>query len=816
MIYRKLRIHYLFIKLLFLLLATSIINSASSQTYTNDLEASTYSKIWIGTATIDSGLSYSGSHFSITDSLQPYGLGIEMHFPEERRGQNTIIEIEGWVKSDEKNAYALFVITIENDGKSTFWMGIPLSPVLKEKDQWFRFNDSISVPADITSTAIIKAYLWNTGKMHKVGIDDLKFTFREKANTSYLPKIKPANYLPNSAEEVLLFNSGFYAIYYNTATKNIMISDHNKKYLTNTIFYYAEAFVTEKINVVANNFDIKSVRTKNSLTILRFSLRTGFNKIVLEMHCKRNSPQIDFYVVEKFTKNIDVDRSAIVINVTQKPDKIYRFNRQLHSNSFQKEYWLDKQGIKLGKGDTSFIVYHTPNVSSLQFDTENSRLYVNLDWKHDHPFFRFPLAPDSTDWKLEQSHSRYKKGDKRDYFFSAYAGSNTKNIPRFMKNPSGFEATYIWTEHADYSDIRTNRATYFGSENISHPDSATGGFVKFNIPVTKSVFYDNPDSITNFDASGGVFTTLESTILTDSLFAEFLFQIDSKGSEICLHTPEQYTTTHRRLDEALWYMEKNFGSPSWIDHGNNNGPQNNREDLICDGTLKDSPYYAIDLWNKYGVNYLHNAYYEELNTYNDWQFNRSLEKPYSGYGDFFPKPDYYQHPTRSGNLFHWPTTSALFVKEHYLWDYFFNSKNLQNFVDNRAVEINHTYPAWVDPQKGMWTYDADSTIVAQPGFNRALANMAQLRDEGKLNVCTIEDFLNYRISVDEIDYRLLPDGRIRLTNNSNTDINDLAMVAKAKAVTVNGLIPNQKNVDDEIIFWFDLKAGKCIVIRVVE
>jgi len=69
----------------------------------------------------------------------------------------------------------------------------------------------------------------------------------------------------------------------------------------------------------------------------------------------------------------------------------------------------------------------------------------------------------------------------------------------------------------------------------------------------------------------------------------------------------------------------------------------------------------------------------------------------------------------------------------------------------------------------MWTYDSDSTIIAQPGLNIALANMAQLRDEGKLNVCTIEDFLDYRTAIDKVDYILLPDGRIRLINNSDSE-----------------------------------------------
>ena len=141
---------------------------------------------------------------------------------------------------------------------------------------------------------------------------------------------------------------------------------------------------------------------------------------------------------------------------------------------------------------------------------------------------------------------------------------------------------------------------------------------------------------------------------------------------------------------------------------------------------------------------------------------------------------------------------------------------MQTLIDNRVVEINHTYPPWVDPKKGMWTYDADSVIVAQPGFNQALANMAQLRDEGKLNICTIDDFLDYRTAIDKINYSILPDGRIRLTNNGNSDMKELSMVAKAKAVIVNGIIPNQKKVDDEIIFWFNIGVGETKVIRLVE
>jgi hypothetical protein len=385
-----------------------------------------------------------------------------------------------------------------------------------------------------------------------------------------------------------------------------------------------------------------------------------------------------------------------------------------------------------------------------------------------------------------------------------------------MKNPLGFEATYIWTEHADFSDIRTNRATYFGSEKITAADSAIGGFVKYNIPVTKSVFYDNPDSITNTEASNGIFNSFECAIKTDSTFSNFLDEIYEKGSEICLHTPEQFTTTEERFEEALSFMQTEYKSPTWIDHGYNNQSQNNREDLVCDGSLKESPFYSIEKWNTHNVKYLWNPYYEDYFSFKDFGFNSSIEKAYTGWGDFIPKPDYWQHQNKTANIYHWPTSSALFVENNGFWDYFFNPIKFDDFIDNWSVEINHCYPPWVDPKKGFWTYNSDSVIIAQPGFNKTLKLMSDLRDEGKLNVCTIKDFMDYRLATEKVDFEILSDGRIKITNNSGKQIQGLSFATKAKYVLVNRLKPQQKTVGSDLVFWFDIEFGESKTVRVVE
>ena len=168
----------------------------------------------------------------------------------------------------------------------------------------------------------------------------------------------------------------------------------------------------------------------------------------------------------------------------------------------------------------------------------------------------------------------------------------------------GYQSAFIFTEHADWTDLSTHRAVLFGNEHITKPEDAVGGFCYFGIPVTKSVFYWNPDNITNAETSHGLFTSPIATIKTDKDFYKLLKALKKQGFEICLHSPEIYTTIPSEFPQAMRFMKRHFGTVSWIDHGYNNGPDKNREDLVCDGLLPDSPQYALDLWRENGVRYL--------------------------------------------------------------------------------------------------------------------------------------------------------------------------------------------------------------------
>ncbi len=800
-----------------LLLAGIFQHKVWAQSWFNGIDKYDTTVNWLNMKNIDSIGAYSQYLFAVSTPLQPYGLGIENNFPDNIKGKNTIVIISGFVKIPDSILSGIYVFTLEKDGKTVYWQGVDLSKVVKDHRHWFRFNDSILVPSNITRSGKIKAYLWNNKKRGNIYIDDLQFDFVALKNPSFLPKLKnfKINSFENHASKVLYKNI-FYTINLSVFDTSIIISNIMNKPLIFPILYYIKRLWNNDTVQIIQKWHYISKKIKNGKTELIFTIHNNLSKAILKITCTNNNPEIHFAISEKYKRKQLVLRNSLILQSKSAINEVFRSNRQSDNSDFQNEYWLDKEGVYFGKGDSSWFIYHCEGISSLQLDSKHLRLIINLDYAKDHPFMRFPLQPDSTNWKVDLSNSRYRRGDKTYNNFTITTGIDATPLPRLMKNPYGYQASYIWTEHADFSDIKTNRAVYFGNENITDPNKATGGFVKYNIPITKSVFYDNPDSTNNITDSNGSFTGLECSIMDDTAFRNFLFKIKKFKTEICLHTPEQYTTTRPRLKKALAYMQQHFGSKTWIDHGDNNGLENNREDLICDGTLKNSPYYAMDLWKKYGIKYFNDAYYEEMNTFGKWQFASTIEKPYRGFGDFLPKPDYWQHPTRTDNIYHWPNTKVLYVKNYNMWQYLFNKVQFSLFIENWGLEINHCYPARVNEKKGFWEYNTNGEIVSAKGFDKTLATMKQLHDKGLLYLSTLQNYLNYRIAIGKIHYSFLPYGIIKITNRSNTDLKGLSFAVKAKAVLVNGIKPEEKKIDDGLIFWFNLKKDNSAILRFVK
>ncbi len=548
--------------------------------------------------------------------------------------------------------------------------------------------------------------------------------------------------------------------------------------------------------------------------VLKYSSRAA--DIFLTCDLRTESPELIFSVLTKYKKQVNVLREALLFDFDVPVTDVYRKNRMIHDSDFQDEYWLDKEGVKFGTGTRSAFMYHDPKISSLQLNTSSKELIVNLDFFRDHHFLHFPHIEGKFNVKQDLSCSSYKAGDTRENSFSFFAGIDIPAMPRLMLNPDGFLSAYIFTEHADWTDIRSHRAVYFGSEDITDASKATGGFVKNKIPVTKSVFYANPDHVLNSQSTHqNIFTTPIASIKETDGFSEFLQQLNKLGYDICLHTPDQLTSERPLLEEAISYMKKNFNTVSWIDHGYNNGAKNNREAFVCDGLNKDSPSYAKDIWEKYGTSYFWNTYHEDYSPDDSLLlFNSSQIIPYIGFGDCIPTPNYWQHPTRTGNFYSWCTKDLLEMPDVSLWNYLFSPDRLNDFAFNRSVKFNHCYPSGGVVDKGFWKINEQKKIVVEPEFEKVLERFAAYRDSGLINLSTVRDMMNYWIDCEKIRFDYDPDGKIKITNQNDHDVKGLSLAVKANVVSIDGKTPSQKKDGSDLIFWFDLKAGESAMLQI--
>ena len=260
----------------------------------------------------------------------------------------------------------------------------------------------------------------------------------------------------------------------------------------------------------------------------------------------------------------------------------------------------------------------------------------------------------------------------------------------------------------------------------------------------------------------------------------------------------------------MQFMKKQFGTVSWIDHGYNNGPEKNREDLVCDGLLPDSPQYAVDLWKENGVRYLWNPYYEE-NRMERYNFDSHFVQPYDGFGDALPNRQITTLPNGDKDFLLWSTPSTLEVNEDFEWYYFFDSIRLQRLVDQHNVFITHTYPAWSNPWRAFWQYNENGTAVAMPGFNFALSQLSRFREEKKILPTTVQEYLNYYEKLLNIDYQITDNHTISLTNQGES-IEGLTLLC-AKPVVVEGKVINYRKAEEGYLVWFDLKKSETVTIK---
>lgn len=616
----------------------------------------------------------------------------------------------------------------------------------------------------------------------------------------------------------LLFKNSFYGFW--TGEYDELYFTNSSGQLLTSLAYFSSSRKGDSLTKTIENFNKiqYSIDTINGNVRVTWKGQCSLFNVKIFFTFSDSSEEIKVDVTTYYKANVEVLREAFIFSSAQPVTEVYRRNRAIDVSEFQDEYWLDKEGVKFGNGKNTFLIHHAPHISSLQLDAQKNQLIVNLDYSKDHPFQYFPLRDSLMNEKEDLSCSIYKAGDKRNNSFSIHVGKQINFVPRLMLNPNGYLAALVFTEHADWTDLPTHKAVYFGSEEIKDAKNAIGGFVKNKIPVTKSVFYANPDNVLNNQSSHkSIFTTPIANIKDTKGYLQFLQQLKKEGNEICLHTPDQFTSTGPLIEEACAFMKKNFNAVTWIDHGYNNGPKNNREAFVCDGLNPASPSFAKDIWEKNGVKYFWNSYYEDFVTDDSlfFNFNSSLMHPYPGFGDAAPAPLYWKHPTRTGDFYSWMTRDLLEMPDPDKWSFHFSTERLNDFVQQRAVKFEHCYPAGSIEGSGFWKFDSEKKIVIEPQFEKALERLASFRDSGLINLTTVRELLDYWIACENIRFEYVDSNSVIIMNENKAAIKGISFAVSARQITTTKKI-QQKPVEGDLIFWFDMKAGERLQVSFSE
>lgn len=739
----------------FLLLTTlALAHYSSAQSFSNDFEnQNEWLTPWLNIHIATDGDSLSGNHICRCEPQNEFGLGFSFAAGTNHPGQNIKLRYGFDFKTPDTVLQTLVVFSIDG-GSLPYWNAIPLKNFLSDSSSWSQARFETNLPSDHIGTGEIKCYLWNNGQ-NTLLIDNAQLEIEPFHLPSYFPKTKDI-----TKQETGISPDSFIPVVEYLDANGDTISDPSV-IESRLVFDNREGHITVKTEV-------------------------------------------------QFKKSVKLLRLAYLLPLPEGEITVYRRNQHIDSTNLQPSYYLDREGFIIKHDSLSLSTYHNTGISSLQLNAENRTACFNINYWRDHPLIHYPMRADTSDLFEDISYREIKQGEMLQGEFNLFINKNLDEIPRLLPVWDGYPSAFIFTEHADWADLRTHRAVLFGNEHITKPEEATGGFCYFDIPVTKSVFYWNPDQVTNHETSNGLFSGLHATIKTDKDFYKLLKAIKKKGFEICLHSPEQYTTVPSAMPKAIRFMKQQFGSVSWIDHGYNNGPDKNREDMVCDGLLPDSPFYAADLWRKNGVRYLWNAYYEE-NSMESLNFYSQFIQPYDGFGDAIPNRQITTLPNGDKDFLLWSTPSTLEVNDDSDWYYYFDSIRLQQLVNQHNVFITHIYPAWTNPSRGFWQLNENGTIVTMPGFNFALSQLARLRDEKKLLPTTIEKYLGHYEKLLNIEYNILNDNSIQITNNGPS-IEGLTLLC-TKPISIEGKNIHTREVKEGYLVWFDLGRNETVNIK---
>lgn len=144
----------------------------SSSLFNNDFETLGY---WSESPRVIREAAHSGSFCSYTDTASLYSQTMVIRGKDIKNKEIKSLKASAWVMSNQTDAKAKLVLSIEKDGKNIFWEGIETQRNMRAPNKWVDVSLKIDLKEKLGDDMVIKLYGLNDGQ-RRVYWDDFTFT----------------------------------------------------------------------------------------------------------------------------------------------------------------------------------------------------------------------------------------------------------------------------------------------------------------------------------------------------------------------------------------------------------------------------------------------------------------------------------------------------------------------------------------------------------------------------------------------------------------------------------------------------------------
>lgn len=469
--------------------------------------------------------------------------------------------------------------------------------------------------------------------------------------------------------------------------------------------------------------------------------------------------------------------------------------------------WTTRAG-RFGEGRQSVTLPGEDNLMSLRVARAGDlwHLTYDIDRDCDHPFFRGYRYVAGHGYFDSLCSTSRPAGSSQEWFFRLALGSPVRILKK-ERQPDGYEATLVMTEHADDEGPATTRAIAFGSSESDTPIPGRG-ILGNGLTWTKSVFRWHTD--------GSYYARLGYSGLDQPDFKSVTDNLYARGVEIALHSPSALPDSAGRVGAALRDMSSWYHTRVWIDHG----MDVNFEAISKFGAVPESTgWYIADTLPAYGIEYVWQA--SDMNYLGGW--GNSLFTPQKR--EFHP-PVLYRNARLGPKLYLWP---AFAVNRNRERDYHLSPEGIDRLVASRGIDVLHVYFAGQDTYIGRPQPASTGWLIphglpphlsweTDPAVDRYFRNIAEKQAAGRVRVTTLSAMADYLLLADSVELQAQVGGDFLVVNHAHRPDSGFALSTAAEGITgikVDGQeVTSRKQVGQDVLFWLDVPANAVMKLHI--